>query len=192
MSVGFVEQTQYYKSRQSLRSNLVIAFLGAMQVLEFGELIRTRQITCEELTQLFLDRLRRYNGILEAVVSYTEELAYAQAKRADELLAQEVYLGPLHGIPYGLKDIIAVPGYHTTWCSPSFKDQVLNIDAGVYQRLKSDGAILVAKLVSGSLAYDDIWSGGRTRNPWNIEEFTTGSSAGPAACTSASSFSLLS
>ncbi|KAI6675796.1 hypothetical protein NL676_003702 [Syzygium grande] len=159
--------------------------IAFMSVLELGELIRTRQITSKELTRLFLERLRRYNGILEAVVSYTEELAYAQAKRADELLAQGVYLGPLHGIPYGLKDIIAVPGYHTTWGSTSFKDQVLNIDAWVYKRLKSAGAVLVAKLVSGSLAYDDIWFGGRTRNPWNIEEFSTGSSAGPAACTSA-------
>ncbi|KAF8022477.1 hypothetical protein BT93_F0099 [Corymbia citriodora subsp. variegata] len=159
--------------------------IAFMSVLELGELIRTTQITSEELTRLFLERLRRYNGVLEAVVSYTEELAYAQAKRADDLLAQGVYLGPLHGIPYGLKDIIAVPEYHTTWGSTSFKDQVLNIDARVYQRLKSAGAVLVAKLVSGSLAYDDIWFGGRTRNPWNIEEFSTGSSAGPAACTSA-------
>ncbi|KAJ0748028.1 putative amidase [Helianthus annuus] len=93
--------------------------------------------------------------------------------------------GPLHGIPYGLKDIIAVPEYKTTWGSTTFKDQVLDIEAWVYKRLKSAGAVLVGKLVTGSLAYDDIWFGGRTRNPWNIEEFTTGSSAGPAACTSA-------
>ncbi|KAB1199906.1 Glutamyl-tRNA(Gln) amidotransferase subunit A [Morella rubra] len=94
-------------------------------------------------------------------------------------------LGPLHGIPYGLKDIISVPKYKTTWGSKTFKDQVLNIEAWVYKRLRAAGAVLVAKLVSGSLAYDDIWYGGRTRNPWNIEEFSTGSSAGPAACTSA-------
>ncbi|BBH03578.1 Amidase family protein [Prunus dulcis] len=127
----------------------------------------------------------RYNHALEAVVTYTEELAYKQAKEADKLLAQGVYLGPLHGIPYGLKDIIAVPHYKTTWGSTSFKNQVLDIEAWVYKRLKSAGAVLVAKLVSGSLAYDDIWFGGRTRNPWNIEEFSTGSSAGPAASTSA-------
>ncbi|XP_027771553.1 uncharacterized protein LOC107015230 isoform X2 [Solanum pennellii] len=95
------------------------------------------------------------------------------------------YAGPLHGIPYGLKDIIAVPNYTTTWGSTSFKDQVLDIEAWVYKRLKSAGAVLVAKLVTGSLAYDDIWFGGRTRNPWNIEEYSTGSSAGPASCTSA-------
>ncbi|XP_030938034.1 uncharacterized protein LOC115963237 isoform X3 [Quercus lobata] len=156
-----------------------------MSVLELGELIKTKQITSEELTRIFLQRLKRYNHFLEAVVSYTEELAYKQAKHADELLARGVYLGPLHGIPYGLKDIISVPHYKTTWGSKTFKDQVIDIEAWVYKRLKAAGAVLVAKLVAGSLAYDDIWYGGRTRNPWNIEEFTTGSSAGPAACTSA-------
>ncbi|KAM4107866.1 hypothetical protein ACJW30_04G176500 [Castanea mollissima] len=159
--------------------------IAFMSVLELGELIKTKQITSEELTCIFLQRLKRYNHVLEAVVSYTEELAYKQAKHADELLAQGVYLGPLHGIPYGLKDIISVPHYKTTWGSKTFKDQVIDIEAWVYKRLKAAGAVLVAKLVTGSLAYDDIWYGGRTRNPWNIEEFTTGSSAGPAACTSA-------
>ncbi|XP_048445932.1 glutamyl-tRNA(Gln) amidotransferase subunit A isoform X3 [Pyrus x bretschneideri] len=160
-------------------------FLNNTKVLELGELIRTKQITSKELTRIFLKRLKRYNHVLEAVVTYTEELAYKQAKEADQLLAKGVYLGPLHGIPYGLKDIIAVPHYKTTWGSGSFKNQVLDIEAWVYKRLKAAGAVLVAKLVSGSLAYDDIWFGGRTRNPWNIEEFSTGSSAGPAACTSA-------
>ncbi|XP_042034274.1 glutamyl-tRNA(Gln) amidotransferase subunit A-like isoform X3 [Salvia splendens] len=93
--------------------------------------------------------------------------------------------GPLHGIPYGLKDIIAVPHYKTTWGSRTFKNQVLDTEAWVYKRMKSAGAVLLAKLVTGSLAYDDIWFGGRTRNPWNIEEYSTGSSAGPAASTSA-------
>ncbi|KAF9668135.1 hypothetical protein SADUNF_Sadunf15G0097000 [Salix dunnii] len=162
-----------------------VNLVGLFQMLELGELIRTKQITSLELVQIFLKRLKRYNPVLKSVITYTDELAYKQAKEADELLAKGVYLGPLHGIPYGLKDIIAVPGYRTTWGSGSFKDQVLNIEAWVYKRLKSAGAVLVAKLVSGSLAYDDIWFGGRTRNPWNIEEFSTGSSAGPAACTSA-------
>ncbi|XP_028064680.1 uncharacterized protein LOC114267811 isoform X2 [Camellia sinensis] len=167
---------------QRPKSEEDIAF---MTVLELGQLIKTKQITSEELTGIFLKRLKRYNPVLEAVVTYTEELAYKQAKEADELLAKGVYLGPLHGIPYGLKDIIAVPHYKTTWGSRSFKNQVLNIEAWVYKRLKSAGAVLVAKLVTGSLAFDDIWFGGRTRNPWNIEEYSTGSSAGPAACTSA-------
>ncbi|XP_012572090.1 uncharacterized protein [Cicer arietinum] len=159
-----------------------IAFLS---VLELGELIKTKKITSQELTQIFLRRLKKYNPILEAVVTYTEELANKQAEEADELLSQGFYLGPLHGIPYGLKDIISVPEYKTTWGSKSFKHQVIDMEAWIYKRLKSAGAVLVAKLVSGSLAYDDIWFGGRTRNPWNIEEFSTGSSAGPAASTSA-------
>ncbi|XP_039037105.1 glutamyl-tRNA(Gln) amidotransferase subunit A-like [Hibiscus syriacus] len=159
--------------------------IAFMSVLELGELIKNKQISSEELTGIFLKRLRRYNPVLESVVTYTVDLAYQQAKAADKLLSQGVYLGPLHGIPYGLKDIISVPNYKTTWGSTTFKNQVLSIEAWVYKRLKSAGAVLVAKLVSGSLAYDDIWFGGRTRNPWNIEEFSTGSSAGPAACTSA-------
>ncbi|KAI4387966.1 hypothetical protein MLD38_000348 [Melastoma candidum] len=159
--------------------------IAFMSVLELGELIKTKQITSQELTGVFLKRLKRYNDILRAVVSYTEELALAQAKEADELLAKGTYLGPLHGIPYGLKDIISVPGYKTTWGSGTYKDQVLNTEAWVYIKLKAAGAVLVAKLATGSLAYDDIWFGGRTRNPWNIEEFSTGSSAGPAASTSA-------
>ncbi|XP_076919291.1 uncharacterized protein LOC143580034 isoform X2 [Bidens hawaiensis] len=159
--------------------------IAFMTILELGHLIRTKQISSEELVGVFLKRLKRYNPVLEAVITITEDLAYKQAKQADQLLAQGVDLGPLHGIPYGLKDIIAVPEYKTTWGSTTFKNQVLDIEAWVYKRLKSAGAVLVGKLVTGSLAYDDIWFGGRTRNPWNIEEFTTGSSAGPAACTSA-------
>ncbi|KAM0860202.1 hypothetical protein ACQ4PT_046671 [Festuca glaucescens] len=156
-----------------------------MSIVELGELIRTKKITSRELTDVFLRRLKRYSTVLESVVTCTEDLAYKQAKEADDLLEQGKYLGPLHGIPYGLKDIIAVPQYNTTWGSKTFKNQVIDMEAFVYKRLKSTGAVLVAKLVTGSLAYDDIWFGGRTRNPWNIEEFSTGSSAGPAASTSA-------
>ncbi|XP_051178075.1 uncharacterized protein [Lolium perenne] len=159
--------------------------IAFMSIVELGELIRTKKITSRELTDVFLRRLKRYSTVLESVVTCTEDLAYKQAKEADDLLEQGKYLGPLHGIPYGLKDIIAVPQYNTTWGSKTFKNQVINMEAFVYKRLKSTGAVLVAKLVTGSLAYDDIWFGGRTRNPWNIEEFSTGSSAGPAASTSA-------
>ncbi|GAB2213443.1 hypothetical protein Drorol1_Dr00021486 [Drosera rotundifolia] len=159
--------------------------IAFMSVLELGQLIKTGKISSLELTRIFLQRLKRYDPVLEAVVTVTEELAWKQAKEANDLLSQGVYLGPLHGIPYGLKDIVSVPGYPTTWGSGNFKDQVLDDEAWVYKRLKSAGAVLVAKLATGSLAYDDIWFGGRTRNPWNVEEFTTGSSAGPAACISA-------
>lgn len=159
--------------------------IAFMSIIELGELIRTKKITSRELTGVFLRRLKRYGAVLESVITYTEDLAYKQAKEADDLLEQGKYLGPLHGIPYGLKDIIAVPQYNTTWGSKTFKNQVIDMEAFVYKRLKSAGAVLVAKLVTGSLAYDDIWFGGRTRNPWNIEEFSTGSSAGPTASTSA-------
>ncbi|CAM0874637.1 unnamed protein product [Alopecurus aequalis] len=159
--------------------------IAFMSIVELGELIKTKKITSRELTDVFLRRLKRYGTVLESVITYTEDLAYKQAKEADDLLEQGKYLGPLHGIPYGLKDIIAVPQYSTTWGSKTFKNQVIDMEAFVYKRLRSAGAVLVAKLVTGSLAYDDIWFGGRTRNPWNIEEFTTGSSAGPAASTSA-------
>uniref|UniRef100_A0A0E0BJU8 Amidase domain-containing protein n=1 Tax=Oryza glumipatula TaxID=40148 RepID=A0A0E0BJU8_9ORYZ len=161
--------------------------IAFMSIIELGELIRTKQVTSRELTAVFLRRLKRYGPIIESVITITDDLAYKQAKEADDLLEQGKYLGPLHGIPYGLKDIIAVPEYKTTWGSRTFENQILDVQASVYKRLKSTGAVLVAKLVTGSLAYDDIWFGGRTRNPWNIEEFSTGSSAGPAASTSAGS-----
>uniref|UniRef100_A0A0A9HN21 Amidase domain-containing protein n=1 Tax=Arundo donax TaxID=35708 RepID=A0A0A9HN21_ARUDO len=159
--------------------------IAFMSVIELGELIRTKKVTSRELTDIFLRRLKRYSPVLQSVITFTEDLAYKQAKEADDLLEQGKYLGPLHGIPYGLKDIIAVPHYKTTWGSRTFKNQVLDMEAYVYKRLKSAGAVLVAKLVTGSPAYDDIWFGGRTRNPWNIEEFSNGSSAGPAASTAA-------
>lgn len=159
--------------------------IAFMTVMELGALMRTRQITSQELVKIFLSRLKRYNCVLQVVISYTEELAYKEAAAADQLIQRGDYLGPLHGIPYGLKDIITVPKYRTTWGSGSFKNQVLDQEAWVYQRLRNAGAVLVAKLACGSLAYDDIWFGGRTRNPWNIEEFSTGSSCGPAASTSA-------
>ncbi|EPS58185.1 amidase-like protein, partial [Genlisea aurea] len=167
---------------QRPKSDEDIAF---MSVLELGQLIKSKQITSVELVHIFLKRLKRYGPVLESVITLTEELAYKQAEEADKLLAEGFYLGPLHGIPYGLKDIIAVPHYRTTWGCKLYENRVLNIEAWVYKKLKSSGAVLVAKLVTGSLAYDDIWFGGRTRNPWNIEEYSTGSSAGPAASTSA-------
>lgn len=122
---------------------------------------------------------------MKAVVTFTEELALEQAVAADRLLTKGVYLGPLHGIPYGLKDLFAVPGYRTTWGSNLFKNQVINKESWVYQKLKAAGAVLIAKLAAGSLAWDDVWFGGQTKNPWNIYEGSTGSSAGPAASTCA-------
>ncbi|KAG0591010.1 hypothetical protein KC19_1G142400 [Ceratodon purpureus] len=159
--------------------------LAFMSVLQLGSLIRSKQVTSLELVKLYTARLKKVDYVLKAVVTYTEKLALEQAAAADKLLAEGVYLGPLHGIPYGLKDIFAVPGYRTTWGSGVFKNQVINEESWVYQKLKAAGAVLIAKLATGSLAWDDIWFGGQTKNPWNIREGSTGSSCGPAASTSA-------
>ncbi|KAL0319020.1 UNVERIFIED_CONTAM: Glutamyl-tRNA(Gln) amidotransferase subunit A [Sesamum angustifolium] len=153
--------------------------IAFMSILELGQLIKSKQITSEELVRIFLNRLKRYPLL------YAIQCLCILVKFIASIILLFTAAGPLHGIPYGLKDIIAVPHYKTTWGSKSFKNQVLDIEAWVYKRLKSAGAVLLAKLVTGSLAYDDIWFGGRTRNPWNIEEYSTGSSAGPAASTSA-------
>lgn len=146
-----------------------------------GELLRTRQVTSTELTRMYLARLKRYNGRLNFVVTLTEELAMEQARRADEELASGRYRGPLHGIPWGAKDILAVKGYPTTWGSPPFRDRVLDHEATVVELLREAGAVLVAKLTTGELASGDQWFGGRTRNPWNPEKGSSGSSAGPAS-----------
>ncbi|RMH21783.1 MAG: amidase, partial [Gemmatimonadetes bacterium] len=131
-----------------------------------AELVRTRQVSAVELTRLYLDRLARHGHRLEAVITVTEERALAQAERLDEELAQGRYRGPLHGIPWGAKDLLAVRGYPTTWGAKPFESQVLDEDATVVRRLDEAGAALVAKLTLGALAMGDVWYGGRTRNPW--------------------------
>jgi Asp-tRNA(Asn)/Glu-tRNA(Gln) amidotransferase A subunit family amidase len=161
------------------------ADLAFYSVRDLGELIRTRQITSTELTSFYLERLKRYDPKLHCVITLTEELALRQAARADEELAAGTYRGPLHGLPYGIKDLFSVRGYPTTWGAAPFKDQVIEEDATVVQRLEQAGAVLVAKLSTGELAANDVWFGGQTRNPWNINEGSGGSSAGPASATSA-------
>ena len=156
------------------------ADLAFYSVRDLGELIRTRQITSTELTSLYLERLKRYDPQLHCVITLTEELALRQAARADEEVAAGAYRGPLHGIPYGIKDVFSVKGYPTTWGAAPFKDQMIDEDATVAKRLEQAGAVLVAKLSTGELAVDDIWFGGQTRNPWNISQGSWGSSAGPA------------
>ncbi len=163
-------------------SSHVIAF---MSVLELSELIRTRRITSTELTTLYIDRLKRFGDKLECVVTLTEDLALKQAARADEEIAAGKYRGPLHGIPYGLKDLFSVEGYPTTWGAVPYKDQVRDETATVALKLEEAGAVLVAKLTLGALAWGDVWFGGMTRNPWNTNEGSSGSSAGSAAATAA-------
>ncbi|HEX6938872.1 MAG TPA: amidase family protein [Longimicrobiales bacterium] len=152
-------------------------------VTKLAELVRTRQVTSVELTEMFLDRLERYGPTLECVVTLTTERALAQARRADEEIAAGRYRGPLHGIPWGAKDLLAVKGYPTTWGAEPYVDQVIDEDATVVRRLDEAGAVLVAKLTLGALAMGDVWFGGKTRNPWNLEQGSSGSSAGSAAAT---------
>jgi Asp-tRNA(Asn)/Glu-tRNA(Gln) amidotransferase A subunit family amidase len=152
---------------------------------ELAELIRTRKITSTQLTKMYLERLKKYGPKLECVVTLTEELALKQAQRADEEIAAGKYRGPLHGMPYGAKDLLAAKGYKTTWGSVPYKDQMIDADATVIQKLEDAGAVLVAKLTLGELAWGDVWFGGKTRNPWNLEQGSSGSSAGSASATAA-------
>ena len=159
--------------------------LAFLPLTHLAKLVETRQVKPSELTELYLARLRRYAPTLHCVVSYTEEIARRQARQADEEIASGVYRGPLHGIPWGAKDLLAVRGTRTTWGASPYRQQTIDTDATVYTRLTEAGAILVAKLSMGALASGDRWFGGRTRNPWNPEEGASGSSAGSGAATAA-------
>ncbi len=159
--------------------------LAFMSVAELSRLVRQRAVSSEELTRLYLDRLARFDPLLKCVVSLTEDLALRQARQADRELAFGNSRGPLHGIPWGAKDLIAYPGYRTTWGAKPYQDQTLDIKATVAERLDQAGAVLVAKLTMGALAWGDDWFGGITRNPWNPEQGSSGSSAGSASATTA-------
>ena len=157
--------------------------LAGLPVAELAELVRTRRVSSAELTELYLGRLERHGPRLECVVTLTHDLARAQARRADDEIAAGRWQGPLHGIPWGAKDLLAVRGYPTTWGSVPYREQVLERDATVVRRLERAGAVLVAKLTLGELAWGDVWFGGMTRNPWNLEQGSSGSSAGSASAT---------
>lgn len=159
--------------------------LAFYSVRQLGELLRTRQLSSEDLTRFCLDRLKRYDSKLLCVTTLTEELALQQARAADAELRRGKYRGPLHGIPYGLKDLFSTKGYKTTWGSVPYKDQLLDEDAAVVLRLREAGAVLCAKLTLGELAMGDVWYGGRTRTPWNLAKGSSGSSAGSAAAVAA-------
>jgi len=159
--------------------------LAFWPVRDLAELIRTKKITSMQLTRIYLDRLKRFGPELECVITLTEERALEHARRADEEIARGKYRGLLHGIPYGAKDLLAVKGYRTTWGAMPYKDQVIDEDAAVVRKLDEAGAVLVAKLTMGALAWGDVWYGGKTRNPWNLEQGSSGSSAGSASATAA-------
>lgn len=154
-------------------------------VTQLAELVRTRQVSSRELTEMYLARLERHNPKLLCAVTITEELALRQAAEADREIAAGRYKGVLHGIPYGIKDLAAVRGYPTTWGAKPFKNRVLDMDATVVSRLQAAGAVLVAKLATGELALDDLWFGGQTLNPWDLGMGSQGSSAGPGSATAA-------
>ncbi len=159
--------------------------LAFLPVTELSELVRRRRVTSLQLTQMYLARLKRYDPVLKCVITLTEDRAFEHAHAADAELRRGKYRGPLHGIPWGAKDLLAVRGYKTTWGAGPFRDQVIDADATVVQRLDAAGAVLVAKLTLGELAQGDIWFGAMTRNPWKVDQGSSGSSAGPASATAA-------
>ena len=159
--------------------------LAYSPLTQLSELVRSRKVKPSELTDMYLSRLKRYDPQLHFVINLTEERARKQASEMDAEISRGKYRGPLHGIPWGAKDLLAVKGYPTTWGAGLYKDQTFDYDATVVKRLDDAGAILVAKLTLGSLAQGDRWYAERTRNPWNPETGSSGSSAGPASATAA-------
>lgn len=150
---------------------------------QLASLIKNKKISSLALTQFFIDRIKKWGDTLQCVINIQEEIAYAQAKKADAELAQGKYRGLLHGIPYGLKDLFAVKGTKTTWGAAPYQNQTIEEDAFVYTKLKEAGAVLVAKFTLGALAMGDYWFGGRTKNPWNLNYGSSGSSAGSTSAT---------
>jgi Asp-tRNA(Asn)/Glu-tRNA(Gln) amidotransferase A subunit family amidase len=159
--------------------------LAFYTISELASLIKNKKISSTELTKLYINRLKKFGDTLECVICITEELALRQAKKADDEIANGFYKGPLHGIPYGVKDLLAVEGYKTTWGAAPYKDQKIEYTATVVKKLEDVGAVLIAKLSLGALAMGDVWFDGVTRNPWDLTQGSSGSSAGPASATSA-------
>ena len=162
--------------------------LAFYSVEELSVLIRSKKITSEQLTRLYLERIKKYRPFLQCIVTVTDSLALAQARRADQEIARGKYRGPLHGIPYGAKDLLAAKGYPTTWGSVPFKDQMIDDDATVIKKLEEAGAVLIAKTAMGELAWGDVWFGGKSKNPWDTTQGSSGSSAGSASGTAAGLF----
>ncbi len=157
--------------------------LAFYPVYKLAVLLKTKKISSVELTQLYLNRIKKYSDTLQCAITLLEESALAQAKKADDEITKGKYRGPLHGIPYGIKDLLSVEGTETTWGATPYQDQVINETATVVKKLEEAGAVLVVKLTMGALAMGDIWFGGVTKNPWNLKEGSSGSSAGSASAT---------
>jgi Asp-tRNA(Asn)/Glu-tRNA(Gln) amidotransferase A subunit family amidase len=159
--------------------------LAFASVAELSALVRQRVVTSRELTEMYLARLKRLDPQLKCVVNLTEERARRQADAADREIAAGRWRGPLHGLPWGAKDLLATKGYPTTWGAGPYRDQVIDLDADVVRALDEAGAVLIAKLTLGELAQGDSWFGGVTKNPWKLDQGSSGSSAGPASATAA-------
>jgi Asp-tRNA(Asn)/Glu-tRNA(Gln) amidotransferase A subunit family amidase len=159
--------------------------LAFATVRELSDLVRTKKVSSTALTEMYLERLKRFDPILKFSITFTADRARAQALEADHDIAAGKYRGPLHGLPWGAKDLIAVKNYPTTWGAAGFETQMINENATVVDRLDKAGAVLIAKLTLGALAQGDVWFGGITRNPWNTSQGSSGSSAGPASATAA-------
>ena len=179
------EKPVYSKAPANLTAPANLEDLAFFSAMELADLIRRRKISSVALTQMYIARLKRYDPVLHFNITLTEDRALAHAREADADLARGHYRGPLHGLPWGAKDLLAVKGYPTTWGAGGFEHQTIDQDATVVQRLDQAGAVLIAKLTLGALAMGDVWFGGRTRNPWNTKQGSSGSSAGPASATSA-------
>ncbi|MEH6407376.1 MAG: amidase, partial [Leeuwenhoekiella sp.] len=159
--------------------------LAFFSIRQLAFLLKNQKITSVELTKIYLNRIKKYDKQLEAVITVTEDLALEQASKADAEIKNGNYKGLLHGIPYGVKDLMAVKGYKTTWGAAPYQDQQFAETASVVKQLEAAGAVLIAKLVSGSLARGDVWFNGKTKNPWDLSQGASGSSAGSASATAA-------
>ncbi|MFN8842206.1 MAG: amidase family protein, partial [Chryseotalea sp.] len=184
---GFVVNTKQEKQVWNLPDKVELPAnreaVAFFPVYKLASLIRQKKITSVELTTIYLNRLKKYSDTLACTITITEKLALEQAAKADAELAKGKYRGPLHGIPYGIKDLFATEGDKTTWGAAPFKDQTINEKSFIVKKLEEAGAVMVAKLTLGSLAMGDIWYGGVTKNPWNLKEGSSGSSAGSASAT---------
>jgi Asp-tRNA(Asn)/Glu-tRNA(Gln) amidotransferase A subunit family amidase len=189
LPVGFsISQKQnklIFSKYNSIKLPSNIDALAFYSIGELAQLIKDRKISSVELTRFFIDRLKKYSPDLFNVITITEERAYAEAKKADLEIRSGKYRGMLHGIPYGVKDLLSTKNYKTTWGASPFKDQLIDEDAEVIKKLSNSGAVLIAKFSMGELAWGDVWFGGRTRNPWDTTKGSSGSSAGSASAVSA-------
>lgn len=183
----FPDKVNYFKA--STEANLKLPAskdeLAFFTVRQLAELIRTKQISSVELTRFFIERIKKYDSKLQFAITITEERALRNAKKADAEIAAGKYKGLLHGIPFGAKDLLAVKEYKTTWGAVPYKDQIIDVDATVITKLENAGAILIAKMTLGELAMGDVWFGGKTKNPWDLNRGSSGSSAGSASAVSA-------